>query len=375
MSSANETQLEQLETVEKDKLSSDYATTEISEQPFEEIIDEQPPIPKKPNAFSRFFHRIRAYLRLIHFRQIRGISVPEATSEAHVCLNCDHSFVGNHCNNCGQKSDTQRYTRKSLVRNILGGISNIDSGFPLTLKELITRPGYMINDYIAGKRVRYFRPFSTLFILAALYVLLTQFIDPDALKKASDEDVPAQEQTESMETKTEVPQQLKIETNKLSSIMGSKPIQLVKEAIVKWSEGNKAAGILAILPILAFSAKLAFRKRKHNRHYNYVEFLYAQAYISCQLLLIGIFFLFITWKSDMNSLFAVPIWLMLLLSVYTYKQLFRGNWFNTTMRTLLTYFYTGFFVVIIAIALMTLFLGIAILFHLAEGNSLSGIFN
>ena len=57
---------------------------------------------------------------------------------------------------------------------MIGGWINIDSGFFFTIKELFIRPGYMINDYITGKRIRYFRPLQMLFVLGAVYVLLSQ---------------------------------------------------------------------------------------------------------------------------------------------------------------------------------------------------------
>ena len=71
----------------------------------------------------------------------------------------------------------------NALKNIAGGFFNIDNGFGRTLLELLYRPGYMIRDFIGGKRVEYFRPFQTLFILAALYIMAVQLVDPEALSK------------------------------------------------------------------------------------------------------------------------------------------------------------------------------------------------
>lgn len=344
--SSNEVALEEVPSEKKDKFS--WVKTQLA-------------------ALKRFYRKVIAISRLIHFRQIRGKSLPEPSSEVHVCLNCNTTFTGNHCNNCGQHFQTQRYTRHTLAKNILGGITNIDTGFPLTLKELITRPGYMISDYLAGKRVRYFRPFSTLFVLAALYMLLTQFIAPDALKDTPDEGS-EQAKTEVVNEVAQVKEKNNFDTSILDGFLHSKPVQLIITNVGNWAKDNKAAGILAVLPFLAFSTKIAFRKRKYNRHYNYSEFLYAQAYISCQLLFVGLIYLLITWKSDMNSTFAVPLWLVFLLSVYTYKQLFRDTWIKTTKRTMMTYIYTGVFMVIIAIGVIMFLVIIAFLLHLSTGN-------
>ena len=45
----------------------------------------------------------------------------------------------------------------------------------------------MIRDYIDGKRVHYFKPFQSLFVLAALYIMFVQLIDPEALKNRDKE--------------------------------------------------------------------------------------------------------------------------------------------------------------------------------------------
>ena len=40
----------------------------------------------------------------------------------------------------------------------------------------------MIRDYLKEKRVHYYKPFQTLFVLAALYIMGVQLIDPAAIK-------------------------------------------------------------------------------------------------------------------------------------------------------------------------------------------------
>ena len=72
-------------------------------------------------------------------------------------------------------------------RIILSGFFNIDHGFSRNLIELLYRPGYMIRDYLKGKRVHYYKPFQTLFVLAALYIMGVQLIDPAAIKLSEKE--------------------------------------------------------------------------------------------------------------------------------------------------------------------------------------------
>ena len=116
------------------------------------------------------------------------------SEESNICLNCETAYTGSYCNRCGQSRNTPRYRFSNAFRNILGGFTNIDNGFGRTLLDLLYRPGYMIRDFIAGKRILYFRPFQTLFVLAALYIMAVQLVDPEALKEKKEKSQEVQRQ-------------------------------------------------------------------------------------------------------------------------------------------------------------------------------------
>lgn len=126
-------------------------------------------------------------LRLLKLRQNLGRRTPPLANEPCICRNCGHSYTGNFCNRCGQSHDTPRYRLSNALRNIAGGFTNIDSGFGRSLTDLLYRPGYMIRDFIGGKRIHYFRPFQMLFVLTALYIMAVQLVDPLALEKKKEE--------------------------------------------------------------------------------------------------------------------------------------------------------------------------------------------
>ena len=136
----------------------------------------------------------KKYLRALHIKMVRGKEIPPISEESNICLNCDTVYTGSYCNRCGQSRNTPRYRFSNAFRNILGGFTNIDNGFGRTLLDLLYRPGYMIRDFIAGKRILYFRPFQTLFVLAALYIMAVQLVDPEALKEKKGKSPEAQRQ-------------------------------------------------------------------------------------------------------------------------------------------------------------------------------------
>lgn len=89
-----------------------------------------------------------------------------------ICKNCDNSFQGEYCNVCGQKASTHRYTWRAILNELPLKIFQLNNGFFLTIKDLILRPGQMIRDYLAGKRVRFSNPFWLLFTFGGINSLL-----------------------------------------------------------------------------------------------------------------------------------------------------------------------------------------------------------
>lgn len=148
-------------------------------------------------------------LRALRIKMIRGKQVPVASEESNTCLNCGTVYTGSYCNRCGQSRNTPRYRLSNAFRNILGGFTNIDNGFGRTLLDLLYRPGYMMKDFIAGKRILYFRPFQTLFVLAALYIMAVQLVDPDALKEKK-KDSPETQRQEIMAAREQLQQRIEI---------------------------------------------------------------------------------------------------------------------------------------------------------------------
>lgn len=162
---------------------------ELAAYPHRQILNDLTLLPLvdefRPHQKYKYIpEKLIACYRLVHQRQIRGVKTPLRSKATTTCKNCQCTYTGNYCPNCGQTCNTPRFTTRNAFQNILSGFFNIDNGFSRNLLEMLYRPGYMIRDYLVGKRVHYFKPFQTLFVLAALYIMAVQLIDPDALKKA-----------------------------------------------------------------------------------------------------------------------------------------------------------------------------------------------
>jgi len=93
------------------------------------------------------------------------------------CLNCEVVLHegDKFCPNCGQTTHTHRFTLVHFFHEVFHAFTHADKGIFYLLKELALRPGVVAREYIAGKRKKYFNPFTFFLILAALFVLSANF--------------------------------------------------------------------------------------------------------------------------------------------------------------------------------------------------------
>ena len=355
------------------------------------ILQKRRILPGKAKTFlDSWWHPYAVRLRALHIKLIQGRKTPPAGNETCTCLNCGTTYTGNYCNRCGQSRNTPRYRLSNALKNIAGGFFNIDNGFGRTLLELLYRPGYMIRDFIGGKRVEYFRPFQTLFILAALYIMAVQLVDPEALsKKEKTEKTEQTDKEEIIAAKEKLTK--KIESthsndstaatqisepdsddddlideftkdtsevgDRLEKFFQNSPFLMKVWNLMKsWGHGNKAFRIIATLPLFALATQLAFRRRKYKLNYNTTEHVFIQAYIACQILLLSIIVLPFNGYATVDDLYELPLWLIFILFCWDYKQLYRCTWWRSFWRTILMLIYSLVLLVIFACLVIALML-------------------
>lgn len=175
--------------------------------------------------------------------------------ETNTCLNCELPVERNQnfCAKCGQQVKQHRFTLAHFFHEVFHAFTHADKGIFHLLKELAYRPGIVAKEYIAGKRKKYFNPFTFFLILAACFVLSGNIFSKPA--SASDNKIPERiEQIANADQKAKAMQQYE---------RGKQVRQFVK----------KNSNVLAMLavPFFAFYFWLIFRKGP----YNYSEHLVA----------------------------------------------------------------------------------------------------
>lgn len=169
------------------------------------------------------------------------------------CLNCNTELSDNYCSKCGQAANTRRISISFLWKDIQHGLLHVDKGIVFTAKELFTRPGHSIREFIEGKRVKHFKPLSLVLVLAGVYSFLAHY------------------------------SKLNLLANKIQVNGSGEVADRMKHTIGEYSEWvsqHYAIVTLIQIPIFAFATYIAFKKV----NYNYVEHLVIQSYLAAQRL-------------------------------------------------------------------------------------------
>ncbi len=221
------------------------------------------------------------------------------------CKNCNNSFEGNFCPNCGQKVITKRYNLKDSFSWLLNAIFNLDHGFIFTTRELIIRPGTVIRDVLNGVTVKYTHPFRLLFIWATISSLVTIILGTydETTQALQSVDQTAYEHSEA---------QLAFQAK-------------VQEVMKKYLSFI----IMANVPIIALFSWLFYRKKG----YNYTEHLILNAFgfsVSAAIGLIVVFIQYYTHAAEVMS--VVSILLNVIILAYVYMSTFKEKYIFSFLK-------------------------------------------
>lgn len=92
-------------------------------------------------------------------------------SEPRPCLNCGMPLQGTFCHRCGQKDQNRRLPIKALLHDVLHDLWHLDHKILESLWLLVRRPGFLAEEYLAGRRMRHVPPFR-LYVIASFALFL-----------------------------------------------------------------------------------------------------------------------------------------------------------------------------------------------------------
>ncbi|MCX2476588.1 DUF3667 domain-containing protein [Pedobacter sp. MC2016-05] len=90
----------------------------------------------------------------------------------HNCLNCGSHVEKHYCSNCGQPNLELKESFWGFISHSIAHYFHFDNKFFQTLVPLLTKPGQVTLDYLAGKRARYINPVSMYIFVSIVYFLV-----------------------------------------------------------------------------------------------------------------------------------------------------------------------------------------------------------
>lgn len=101
------------------------------------------------------------------------------------CLNCGTQLNGEYCHNCGQHVTDHAMTVKNFILNYLDNTYLWDSQHFKTIWRLISRPGLLTKEYLAGKYVSQVHPLKLIMFLLIVFITFFVFFGSDQSIKNS----------------------------------------------------------------------------------------------------------------------------------------------------------------------------------------------
>lgn len=100
-------------------------------------------------------------------------AAPPATAAMDgACASCGTALHGEFCHRCGERRiRPEELTLRAFVHDVASEVGDLDSRTLRSIRYVLTRPGYLTAEYLAGRRTAYLGPLK-LFLLSFAAMLL-----------------------------------------------------------------------------------------------------------------------------------------------------------------------------------------------------------
>lgn len=104
------------------------------------------------------------------------------------CKNCDEAMPGTaaFCPACGQSVKVYSRPWHEIARELLVETLDFDGRMFHSMRLLLSRPGFLSQEYISGKRVAYTSPIRIYLVISLLFFLVLPVIVPPPVNVSAD---------------------------------------------------------------------------------------------------------------------------------------------------------------------------------------------
>lgn len=237
----------------------------------------------------------------------------EKEAAAHICANCGGEYRGDYCPTCGQKHNLGRVGWKSVGMELTKIFGMESRSLLSSLIQLLGRPGYLIGDYISGRRQVCYSPVSMLFVVAVVISILLRLTGVSMIDETDLVDV-------------------------------EEDLKLPVQGLI-WMRKHLGWAMLITTAFMVFPTWLLFRHSPRHTKHTFPEGIYIQIFMSTLVLIF-----FIAGDAVAGWFFGfIPLYYFL-----AFRQLFGYGLWGTFWRTVLVLAETVFLAVLLVMAVMCL---------------------
>ena len=192
--------------------------------------------------------------------------LPVATERTARCTNCGAAVRGRYCSDCGQSTEYHLHSFWDVLREAAEVVTHADSRLWRTLWSLVFRPGFLSQQFLAGRRASYLSPFRLYLVLSIVFFLIASETGPlahraDRTSAAAPRAAPAAAELCRMQVST-VPGPEWIREQFSSACLRSQADQ--GRAITQSFIHNLGRAMFIFLPLLAAAMRLMYWRPKRS---------------------------------------------------------------------------------------------------------------
>jgi predicted regulator of amino acid metabolism with ACT domain len=90
------------------------------------------------------------------------------------CKNCNTEINSKFCPDCGQPTNLKRIDGHYVMHEI-EHVLHFERGILYTVRELITKPGQNIRNYLSENRSRLVKPVIFIIVTSLIYTIISHF--------------------------------------------------------------------------------------------------------------------------------------------------------------------------------------------------------
>lgn len=249
----------------------------------------------------------KSYTKRFHSWQLNPTSY-KYPGKKHRCDCCGEEHEGNFCPLCGQKATQGPITWKSVWTGMMEIWGLHSRSMPYTAWQLLTRPGYLMRDYITGMRQVSFPPVKMLVILGVIVYLLGHWLQP-------------QNYSHEMEEVT------------------STGLLYYFEYASNWLDVHREWYLLVLYSMFILPTWWVFRYAPMIQRHTLPQGFFIQVFIVNQMMVVELL-LFLLMLFIPNTK-PIKVFLFIFYWIIDYKQLFGYKWWSTIWRWVMMFVMIG----------------------------------